>query len=185
MDFDVDTKTLHVALSSKFTPPVLAPGPVCSLNGSPQSWRAPLMAPSVLRGGIWKIWRLWAFQGEISCDRAPLTLRGWTHRDSGRWTWHRGGLDISVSGCPCFKLTAVSCVSTGVSWGPGRRLDVVVTMFTSGWGARALAPCGLVLLICWSVCLSQQQQQPRIKPADCSRKEHPVVSYQGEGFTVQ
>ncbi|KAG7215717.1 hypothetical protein INR49_022074 [Caranx melampygus] len=71
----------------------------------------------------------------------------------------------------------------GVPRGPGRRLDVVVAMFTSGWGAWALSPCGLVLLICWSVCLSQQQQQqqqqqPHIKPADCSRKEHPVVSYQ-------
>ncbi|CAB1413480.1 unnamed protein product [Pleuronectes platessa] len=48
-------------------------------------------------------------------------------------------------------------------------------MLTSGWGVWALSPCGLVLLICSSVCLSQQ---PHLKLADCSRKEHPVVSYQ-------
>uniref|UniRef100_A0A1A8J363 Sema domain, seven thrombospondin repeats (Type 1 and type 1-like), transmembrane domain (TM) and short cytoplasmic domain, (Semaphorin) 5B n=1 Tax=Nothobranchius kuhntae TaxID=321403 RepID=A0A1A8J363_NOTKU len=42
-------------------------------------------------------------------------------------------------------------------------------------GRGALSPCGLVLVICWSLCLSQQ---PNIKPADCNRKEHPVVSYQ-------
>uniref|UniRef100_A0A3Q3AYH7 Sema domain-containing protein n=1 Tax=Kryptolebias marmoratus TaxID=37003 RepID=A0A3Q3AYH7_KRYMA len=53
------------------------------------------------------------------------------------------------------------------------RLNVVVTMMTSGWAA--LSPCGLVLVISWSLCLSQQ---PNVKPADCSRKEHPVVSYQ-------
>uniref|UniRef100_A0A3P8TRZ0 Semaphorin-2A n=1 Tax=Amphiprion percula TaxID=161767 RepID=A0A3P8TRZ0_AMPPE len=48
-------------------------------------------------------------------------------------------------------------------------------MVTSGWRAWALSPYGLVLVICSSICLSQQ---PPIKPADCSRKEHPVVSYQ-------
>uniref|UniRef100_A0A3Q3K6Z8 Sema domain-containing protein n=1 Tax=Monopterus albus TaxID=43700 RepID=A0A3Q3K6Z8_MONAL len=48
-------------------------------------------------------------------------------------------------------------------------------MVMSGRGAWTLSPCGLVLVICSSVCLSQQ---PHIKPADCSRKEHPVVSYQ-------
>ncbi|XP_034720686.1 semaphorin-5B-like [Etheostoma cragini] len=48
-------------------------------------------------------------------------------------------------------------------------------MVTSGLGAWALSPCGLVLVICLSVCLSQQ---PHIKPAECLRKEHPVVSYQ-------
>uniref|UniRef100_A0A1A8U0W5 Sema domain, seven thrombospondin repeats (Type 1 and type 1-like), transmembrane domain (TM) and short cytoplasmic domain, (Semaphorin) 5B n=1 Tax=Nothobranchius furzeri TaxID=105023 RepID=A0A1A8U0W5_NOTFU len=42
-------------------------------------------------------------------------------------------------------------------------------------GRGALSPCGLVLVICWSLCVSQQ---PNIKPADCNRKEHPVVSYQ-------
>lgn len=50
-------------------------------------------------------------------------------------------------------------------------------MVTSGWGVWALSPCGLVLVICLSMCLSEE---PHIKPADCSRKEHPVVSYQGE-----
>lgn len=50
-------------------------------------------------------------------------------------------------------------------------------MVTSGWGAWALSPRGLVLVICLSACLSQQ---PRIRPADCRRKEHPVVQYQGE-----
>lgn len=54
-------------------------------------------------------------------------------------------------------------------------------MITSGWGAWALSPCGLVLVFCSSVCLSQQ---PHVKPADCSRKEHPVVSYQGECITT-
>lgn len=76
-----------------------------------------------------------------------------------------------------FKDITGCFLSTGVSWGPDRRLDVVVTMVPSGWGAWALSPCGLVLVICSSVCLSQE---PHIKPADCSRKEHPVVSYQGE-----
>ncbi len=75
------------------------------------------------------------------------------------------------------KLTDICSTPTGVSWGPDRRLDVFVTMVTSGWGAWAISPCGLVLVICSSVCLSQQ---PDVKPADCSRKEHPVVSHQGE-----
>ncbi|KAM4538121.1 semaphorin-5B-like [Fundulus diaphanus] len=48
-------------------------------------------------------------------------------------------------------------------------------MVTAGWGAWALSPCGLMLVIGWSVSLSQQQN---VSLADCSRKEHPVVSYQ-------
>ncbi|XP_019127425.2 semaphorin-5B [Larimichthys crocea] len=48
-------------------------------------------------------------------------------------------------------------------------------MVTSGWRAWALFLYGLVLVLCSSVCLSQQ---PHVTPADCSRKEHPVVSYQ-------
>ncbi|TNN52613.1 Semaphorin-5B [Liparis tanakae] len=48
-------------------------------------------------------------------------------------------------------------------------------MITSGWGAWALSPRGLVLVVCLSVCLSQQ---PHVRPADCGRKEHPVVQYQ-------
>lgn len=75
----------------------------------------------------------------------------------------------------------VAGVLTGVSWRPDRRLDVVVTMVLPGWGVWALFPCGLVLVICSSVCLSQE---PHIKPADCSRKEHPVVSYQGEWIST-
>ncbi|KAF7655613.1 hypothetical protein LDENG_00053850 [Lucifuga dentata] len=47
-------------------------------------------------------------------------------------------------------------------------------MVTSGWGTWTLSPCGLVLVISLSVCLSQQ---PQIKTADCSRMEHPVTFY--------
>lgn len=75
------------------------------------------------------------------------------------------------------KLMDVSFLSIGVSWGLYRGLDAVVAMVTSRWGARAFSPCGLLLVICSSLCSSQE---PYIKPADCSRKEHPVVSYQGE-----
>lgn len=73
------------------------------------------------------------------------------------------------------KLMDVSSVSIGVSWELYRGLDVVVAMVTSQWGAWAFSPCGLLLVICSSLCSSQE---PYIKPADCSRKEHPVVSYQ-------
>ncbi|XP_033957429.1 semaphorin-5B-like [Pseudochaenichthys georgianus] len=48
-------------------------------------------------------------------------------------------------------------------------------MGESGWGVRSLSPCGLLLVVCASVCLCQQ---PNVKPAECSRKEHPVVSHQ-------
>ncbi|MEQ2261033.1 hypothetical protein XENORESO_004735 [Xenotaenia resolanae] len=48
-------------------------------------------------------------------------------------------------------------------------------MVTTGWGAWALSPCRLMLVVGWSVCLSQQQN---VSLADCSTKEHPVVSYQ-------
>ncbi|XP_057711639.1 semaphorin-5B-like isoform X2 [Corythoichthys intestinalis] len=48
-------------------------------------------------------------------------------------------------------------------------------MATLGWGALALSPCGLVLVVCVLVCLSQP---PPIKPAECDRKEHPVTSKQ-------
>lgn len=42
----------------------------------------------------------------------------------------------------------------------------------------ASLPCGLLLLAaCVSLC---QPQEPRIKPADCDRREHPVISYRGE-----
>lgn len=75
------------------------------------------------------------------------------------------------------KLMDVSSVSIGVSWGLYRGLDAVVAMVTSRWGAQAFSPCGLLLVICLSLCSSQE---PYIKPTDCSRKEHPVVSYQGE-----
>ena len=54
-------------------------------------------------------------------------------------------------------------------------------MVKSGWGVWAFSPCCLLLVICSSVCLSRP---PHIKPADCSRKEHPVVSYQGECITI-
>lgn len=77
----------------------------------------------------------------------------------------------------CVWLKDITSAPTGVTWGRDRRLDVVVTMVTSGWGAWALSPCGLVLVISLSVCLSQQ---PYVKPIDCNRKEHPVTIYQGE-----
>ncbi|XP_027863128.1 semaphorin-5B-like [Xiphophorus couchianus] len=48
-------------------------------------------------------------------------------------------------------------------------------MVTTGWRVWALSPCGLMLVIGWSVSLSQRQN---VSLADCSRKEHPVVSYQ-------
>lgn len=47
----------------------------------------------------------------------------------------------------------------------------------SVWQAWALSSRGLVLVICLPVCLSQQ---PQVNPPDCSRREHPVVTYQGE-----
>ncbi|XP_061660997.1 semaphorin-5B-like isoform X2 [Syngnathoides biaculeatus] len=59
---------------------------------------------------------------------------------------------------------------------PYRGLDAVVTMITMGWGAWALSPCGIVLVISILLCLSRP---PPIKTADCDRKDHPVVSNQG------
>ena len=53
-------------------------------------------------------------------------------------------------------------------------------MVKLGWGAWALLTCGFVLVVCPSLCLSQQ---PYIRPMNCSRREHPVVSYQGESFS--
>uniref|UniRef100_A0A3Q2XR85 Semaphorin-2A n=1 Tax=Hippocampus comes TaxID=109280 RepID=A0A3Q2XR85_HIPCM len=50
-------------------------------------------------------------------------------------------------------------------------------MVTLRWGAWALSPCSVVLLTCGLVCLSQP---PSMKLEDCDRKEHPVVSNQGE-----
>lgn len=79
------------------------------------------------------------------------------------------------------KLMDVSSASIGISWGLYRGLDAVVAMVTSRWGARAFSPCGLLLVICSSLCSSQE---PYIKPADCSRKEHPVVSYQGQKISA-
>lgn len=78
-------------------------------------------------------------------------------------------------------FTDISCAPSGVSWGPERRLDVVVAMGESGWGVRSLSPCGLLLVVCASVCLCQQ---PNMKPAECSRKEHPVVSHQGQRIRI-
>lgn len=67
----------------------------------------------------------------------------------------------------------------GDSCGPELGLNVFVTMVTTGWRVWALSPCGLMLVIGWSVSLSQRQN---VSLADCSRKEHPVVSYQGKFF---
>lgn len=52
-------------------------------------------------------------------------------------------------------------------------------MVPSRQGPRAAPlPCGLLLLAtCVSLC---QSQEPRVKPADCDRREHPVLSYRGE-----
>lgn len=47
----------------------------------------------------------------------------------------------------------------------------------SVWRAWALSSRGLLLVICLPVCLSQQ---PQVNPPDCSKREHPVVTYQGE-----
>ncbi|XP_075873317.1 semaphorin-5B-like isoform X2 [Nelusetta ayraudi] len=51
-------------------------------------------------------------------------------------------------------------------------------MVPSRPGQRSASlPCGLLLLAaCVSLCRSQE---PRVKPADCDRREHPVVSYRG------
>ncbi|XP_068165497.1 semaphorin-5B-like isoform X2 [Antennarius striatus] len=48
-------------------------------------------------------------------------------------------------------------------------------MVTLGWGAWLLSSCGLLLVMCSSTCLSHTSP---LEAADCSRREHPVVSFQ-------
>lgn len=146
----------------EFTPFCLAaktdPSPRSSLSeGALLMWCVPSLWVSALK-------RFWPFE---------VNYPGQYPGDSERPDGHRQLRE------PRFSLTCISSVFPGDFWGPDMRLNVVVTMMTSGWGS--LSPCGLVLIISWSLCLSQQ---PNIKPADCSRKEHPVVSYQGNDVSL-
>lgn len=189
---------MHKWILIRVHAPGLAVSPDESLRGGPQSE----MAPSVFRGGFKEIggsgpfevnwpWLCPADSERPDC-RSRQTEAAWGLRadlDECRMEQKKTPVLLLHDRCFFYYYFTIYTLQTsfnssflssaGDSCRPELGLNVVVTMVTTGRRAWTLSPCGLMLVIGWSVSLSQRQN---VSLADCSRKEHPVVSYQGKFF---